>query len=683
MSWHTSRRILVLGGIRSGKSELGEELVARAGGVRYVATGGAGDADPEWVARVAAHQARRPAGWATEEIGADPARLLSLLSEAKPDETLLIDDLGGWLTATLDASGGWDGGGSPAAVADAGQAEPATAEAGPDTAQAEPADYPDDLDDVRGELAEDPLPRLPQRPRTPAEALADTVRDCPAALLVLISPEVGLSVVPATAAGRTFTDAIGAVNQAVAQACDAVALVVAGQPTWLKGTDPRRGATAATAVAQPAPAAPSAAIAQPASAPPTEAPPTTATAPTTATPPTTDTAPTTDMATAAADTASPGWADAVTAALPLVTVDTAGEQATTATEPTAPAESTTPGQPGESARPADDFPISVSMDLPMPDEAAAADAGARLATLNFAGAGLGRLTPIVRFAAGTQGQPVPRPWQAVRTFILHADHDGDIAAGDSRAAAAERLAAAERGEGAWALLAGAAGVAVHTVRCPGSGAAIEHADALRESDVDIALRYGWQLAQEAVDSGTDLIVLGASGAGADAAAVAVIVTQSNGEAAALLGRVIGPSGRIDDAAWMRRCAAVRDALHRTRSRARDPKAVLGMLGGADHAVATGIILGAVSRRTPVLLDGPVGVASALVARDFGAQTRHWIVLPDDGGHPAVRLGAEVLGAEPVLDLRLDLGEGATALAALPLLRSALTLAATLPESTGA
>jgi len=74
------------------------------------------------------------------------------------------------------------------------------------------------------------------------------------------------------------------------------------------------------------------------------------------------------------------------------------------------------------------------------------------------------------------------------------------------------------------------------------------------------------------------------------------------------------------------------------------------------------------------LDFPAGVAAALVARDFGSQTRHWLLLPDDGGHPAVRLGAEVLGVTPVLDLKLGIGEGATALAALPLLRSALMLA---------
>jgi adenosyl cobinamide kinase/adenosyl cobinamide phosphate guanylyltransferase/NaMN:DMB phosphoribosyltransferase len=563
MSSQSGRRFLVLGGIRSGKSALAEQLVSGFTGVRYiataayVATAGADGDDPEWEARIAAHRERRPSSWSTEEVGTDPAHLITLLTEAKPDDTVLVDDLGGWLTATLEAAG------VPAATSPAGAG----------------------IDDRR-------------------RSLAVAVQDCPAGRLVLVSPEVGLSVVPATVAGRAFADGIGEVNQAVAAACDAVVLVVAGQPTWLKGAGEESVAAPGTA--------------------PTAGP------------------------------AAATWADTDTVALPIVAVSA---QAGTRQEP-----------------------IAVGMSLPMPDEDASAAAGERLATLDVAGSGLGTLAPVVRFAAGTQGQPVPRPWQSIRMFVLHADHDGDVAAGDSPAASARRLAAVERGEGAWALLAGAAGADVQTVRCPGSGAAIEYADALRELDVETALAYGWQLAGSAVDAGTDLIVLGASGAGAEAAAVAVIVTATSGEAAALLGRVIAPGGRIDDAAWMRRCAAIRDALHRVRSRARDPQAVLGMLGGADHAVATGLLLGAVSRRTPVLLDGPVGVAAALVARDFGAQTRHWILLPDTGGHPAVRLGAEILGATPVLDLKLGLGEGATALAALPLLRSALTLAATLPEA---
>src|SRR5439155_16502413 len=171
----------------------------------------------------------------------------------------------------------------------------------------------------------------------------------------------------------------------------------------------------------------------------------------------------------------------------------------------------------------------------------------------------------------------------------------------------------------------------------------------------------------AVDEGADLLVLGSCGSGAEAAAVAVIALTTGAEPAAMLDRVAAPGGRVDDNAWMARCVAIRDALQRVRNRTRAPRDLLAMLGGPDLAVATGALIGAVARQTPVLVDGPVGVAAALVARDIGAQTRHWLLLPDAGGHPAVRFGAEVLGVDPVLELRLGLGEGATALAALPLL----------------
>src|SRR3954469_16419896 len=89
--------VLVLGGIRSGKSAFAEELVAGAPSVRYVATAVGGEDDPEWLARIEEHQRRRPQSWSTEETGAEATRLAEVLSEAKPDETLLVDDLGGWV----------------------------------------------------------------------------------------------------------------------------------------------------------------------------------------------------------------------------------------------------------------------------------------------------------------------------------------------------------------------------------------------------------------------------------------------------------------------------------------------------------------------------------------------------------------------------------------------------------
>ncbi|WP_112733073.1 bifunctional adenosylcobinamide kinase/adenosylcobinamide-phosphate guanylyltransferase, partial [Micromonospora noduli] len=189
--WNT---VLVLGGIRSGKSEFAESLVTDAPVVRYVATAPEGDPeDTEWATRLAAHRARRPGSWTTEETTEDPRRLADVLESAEPNEMLLVDDLGGWVTVLLD----------------------------PDH---QPAD------DVA----------------TIAE-LAEAIRGC-AARVVLVSPEVGLSLVPTTPLGRAFTDALGAANRAVADACDAVVLVVAGQPVWLKSvataTEPSAPVTA-------------------------------------------------------------------------------------------------------------------------------------------------------------------------------------------------------------------------------------------------------------------------------------------------------------------------------------------------------------------------------------------------------------------------------------------------------
>jgi len=543
MSVEGWRSALVLGGIRSGKSEFAESLVSKASVVRYVATGRSNGDDPEWAARIQAHRERRPGSWVTEEVGPDPAQLVELIAGAEPEETLLVDDLGGWVTGRLPEGG-----------------------------------HPD--------------------------ALADAVRRC-RARLVVVSPEVGLSLVPTTKVGRAFADALGEANRAVAEASDAVALVVAGQPSWLRLQDATQRPVDLPEVIAPPPAAP------------------------------------------ATNGVNPDVLDVLTAptmSLPVV---------------------------------ATGLVIQPGMDLPMPDEYAGPQATDRLATLDIAGAGLGELAEVVSFAAGTQGVAVPAPWESVRVLLLQGDHDGGAAAGTTAGESTRRADAARAGEGALARLAAAAGASLQVVAAP-AAAPMEEGPTLADDEVESALRYGWRLAEEAVDSGVDLIVLAACGTGTEAAAAAVLAAGAGAEPSTVLSRVVQPGGRIDDAAWMTRCAAVRDAMHRTRELPRGAKDVLAQLAGGDIAIATGVLLGATARRTPVLLDGPVGVAAAIVSRDLAGQARHWCLLPDHGRNPAVKLAADVLGLQPLLDLRLDLGEGATSLAALPLLRAALKLAAALP-----
>jgi nicotinate-nucleotide--dimethylbenzimidazole phosphoribosyltransferase len=546
---------LVLGGIRSGKSEYAEALAAQAlhagrSTVRYLATGKADSDDASWTARIEAHQRRRPEGWVTQEIG-DPTDLLHALGTSTADEVLLVDDLGGWAVGLLELE--------------------------------------------------------PEQRKERVDGLVWAIGATKSSV-VLVSPEVGLSLVPATEVGAAYADLLGEINQAVAGVTGRVALVVAGQVTWLK-----EGAVRTIPSARPA--------SQPAEATDLEVP----------------------------EVIKPA-AEAPVAAL---------------TEPTQSLPMVATG-----------LVIQANMELPLPDEDAERDCRARLATLDLPGSGLGALAKIVQFAAATQHTPTPLPWRSPRLMLLYADHDGGIAEGVTPADSAYRAAQARAGEGPIGLLAARAGATIQVVDAATAGA-IEWVDAATSEAVEAGLRHGWRLAEEAVDAGVDLIVLGACGAGADSAAAAVISATTSAEIAGLMGRRVGPDGVVDDTSWMIRCATARDALQRVRQNGSQPKELLAGLGGVDLAIGVGLLLGATARRTPVLMDGPVGVAAGMLARDLAAQSRHWCILPDHGGDPATRLGADVLGLEQLLDLRLGLGEGATALAVLPLLQAGLTLASTM------
>nr|WP_284291640.1 nicotinate-nucleotide--dimethylbenzimidazole phosphoribosyltransferase [Angustibacter aerolatus] len=132
---------------------------------------------------------------------------------------------------------------------------------------------------------------------------------------------------------------------------------------------------------------------------------------------------------------------------------------------------------------------------------------------------------------------------------------------------------------------------------------------------------------------------------------------------------------MDDAAWAVKVGVLRDALHRARPHRADGLALLRTVGSADTAAMTGFLLQAAARRTPVLLDGVVPSACALIARRVVEGAGQWWLAGHRSTEPAQRRALDVLGLEPLLDLGMRLGEGTGALTALPLLRSAQRLAA--------
>lgn len=207
-------------------------------------------------------------------------------------------------------------------------------------------------------------------------------------------------------------------------------------------------------------------------------------------------------------------------------------------------------------------------------------------------------------------------------------------------------------------------ISAHKVR-RGSGD-ITAEDALTAAETLAAVEAGRRIADEEVDAGADLLIPGDMGIGNTTVATTLIAALTGAEPA----DAVGPGTGIDDAGWARKTAAVRDALFRCR-RVSDPLELLRCCGGADLAALAGFCAQAAVRRTPVLLDGLASTAAALVAERLAPGARAWWQAGHRSPEPAHALACAALGLEPILDLRMRLGEGTGAAVALPVLRAAV------------
>ncbi|MFI5629627.1 nicotinate-nucleotide--dimethylbenzimidazole phosphoribosyltransferase [Streptomyces sp. NPDC051664] len=214
----------------------------------------------------------------------------------------------------------------------------------------------------------------------------------------------------------------------------------------------------------------------------------------------------------------------------------------------------------------------------------------------------------------------------------------------------------------------------HRVR-RGSGR-IDIEDAMTAEEAERAVRLGIAIADEEADSGTDLVVLGDLSVGGTTAASTLIAALCGTDASVVTGR--GGAG-IDDLAWMRKCAAIRDALRRARPVLGDQLELLATVGGADLAAMTGFLLQCAVRRLPVILDGVVSSACALVAQRAAFRAPDWWLAGQVSGEPAQTKALDRMALNPLLDQGVIVGEGSGALLALPLVQAAAALAAELPE----
>lgn len=313
-------------------------------------------------------------------------------------------------------------------------------------------------------------------------------------------------------------------------------------------------------------------------------------------------------------------------------------------------------------------PRFAPVSAPNPDIAAAARDRQR--QLTKPDGALGRLEELSVWVAACQNRCPPETFQHPRAIVFAGDH-GVAAAGVSAyppSVTAQMVRNIEAGGAAVNVLAALAGASVRVadiaVGRPSGNIAVE--DALTEEQAHAALAAGIALADAEIDSGADLLIAGDMGIGNTTPATVLVAALTGSEPVAVVGRGTG----VDDAGWARKTAAVRDALRRTKDVRADPVALLARAGGADLAAITGFVAHAAVRRTPVLLDGLVVTAAALVAEQLAPGARQWWLAGHRSTEPAHSLALQRLRLDPVLDLQMRLGEGSGALVALPVLQAA-------------
>ncbi|MEW2107619.1 nicotinate-nucleotide--dimethylbenzimidazole phosphoribosyltransferase [Streptomyces albidoflavus] len=309
---------------------------------------------------------------------------------------------------------------------------------------------------------------------------------------------------------------------------------------------------------------------------------------------------------------------------------------------------------------------------------------------------LGRLDELGEWLAAARAEVPVAPVERPRVVLFAGDHGvAGLEVSARPAGTAETLVRAVlAGEAPVAVLADRLGVPVrvvdvavdcdpgtlpaevvrHRVR-RGSGV-IDREDALTTEEAERAFRAGMAVADEEADAGTDLVVLGDLSVGGTTVAATLIAALCGTDASVVTGRGGLP---VDDLAWMRKCAAIRDALRRARPVLGDQLELLAAVGGADLAALTGFLLQSAVRRTPVILDGVVTSAAALVAQRVAFRAPDWWVCGQVSGEPGQAKALDRLAMEPLLDQGVRVGEGLGALLALPLVQAAAALSGTLPE----
>jgi len=197
------------------------------------------------------------------------------------------------------------------------------------------------------------------------------------------------------------------------------------------------------------------------------------------------------------------------------------------------------------------------------------------------------------------------------------------------------------------------------------GSAMSREEAVR------AIEVGIEVVNSEIDQGADLIATGDMGIGNTTSSSAILAVYSDEP----LENLVGPGTGLKEEKLKAKVKIIEKALAVNKPDPKDALDVLAKVGGLEIAGLAGCIIGAAARRVPVVIDGFIAGAAALIASGITSDVKNYVIASHVSAEPGHRVMVEHLGVCPMLHMRMRLGEGTGAVLAMNLIEAATKIMA--------
>ncbi|KAF1084495.1 Nicotinate-nucleotide--dimethylbenzimidazole phosphoribosyltransferase [Sporotomaculum syntrophicum] len=181
-----------------------------------------------------------------------------------------------------------------------------------------------------------------------------------------------------------------------------------------------------------------------------------------------------------------------------------------------------------------------------------------------------------------------------------------------------------------------------------------------------AIQVGVEVAEGEIDQGINLLATGEMGIGNTTPSSAILKVYSAATLSTIVGRGVG----LNDEGLLNKIKVIETAIMVNKPDPADPIDVLSKVGGLEIAGMTGLFLGAAARKVPIVIDGFISGAAALIAYKLAPQVKDYMIASHLSEEPGHKLVLEAIGLEPMLRMRLRLGEGTGAALAFNIIEAA-------------